>query len=141
MHPSSAKNRPRDTATRPTQDWQQHEHVAAAAQAEAQKLVDAAGSVELAKQAIDAASEPASSAPDSRSAFAERLGFDSYLEIFESAEPIVDSDQTVWMVVAVGHKFVVWNEGTLRPMHFKSREDAIDAIQSGRIGQGARPLE
>jgi hypothetical protein len=125
----------------PADEWPRHEHVAAPAQVAAQKLVDATGSVELAKQAIEAAGEPPADAANGRDGFARQNGFASYLEMFEAAEPIADTSRAVWLLAATGPDFVVWSERDLTAIRFGTRDDALTAIQRGQLGRGARPAE
>jgi hypothetical protein len=141
MQPSNAKKKTPNTPATDAEEWHRHEHVAGSAQVEAQKLVDALGSAQLAKHAVDAAAEPTPAASGSRDEFAKRLGFGSYLEMFESAEPIQDRAGSTWMVTAVGSRTAVWCERDLTATHYKSRDEAVAAIESGSLGTGANPAE
>ena len=57
--------------------WQEHEHVAPPVQNQAQKLLDEAGSPELAKHAVDAAAKTQPLPASAHDQFARQLGFAS----------------------------------------------------------------
>jgi hypothetical protein len=139
-----AANMKRDASNNPatpTDEWQNHEHVSGPSQLEAQHLVDTVGSTELAKQAVDAAAEPKRTESEQRDEFAKRLGFGSYLEMFESAEPLQDRAGQTWLVSAVGSKSAVWSEQDFTPTYFMNRDEAIAAIDSGSLGISPKPIE
>jgi hypothetical protein len=141
MQSANAKQNPSSTPATPTDEWQRHEHVSGPSQIEAQHLVDAVGSAELAKHAVDAAAEPTPPQGGQRDEFAKRLGFGSYLEMFESAEPIQDRAGATWLVSSVDTKSVVWSEQDLEPTYYNNRDDAVAAIESGILGIGVKPVE
>jgi hypothetical protein len=125
--------------------WAGHEHVADAAQIAAQRLVDAAGSVELAKQALANTKEPTETSSDAPAAsadsFAQQHGFGSYLELFEAAEPITDASQGVWMLAACRSGYMAWSEREYAAVRFADRAEAVAAIESGSLGVGGRPAK
>jgi hypothetical protein len=137
--PTRSKNaqfdRPKLSPAAANTKWERHEHEADLAQTAAQKLVDATGSVELAKQALENAREPPAEPERSRDAFAQQQGFASYLEMFEAAEPITGTDHAVWLVAVGRSTCVVWNERDLHAIHFTNHDDAVSAIESGSVSR------
>jgi hypothetical protein len=104
---SSAKNAER---------WSNHEHVTPAIQSEAQKLVDRAGTPELAKHAVDEAVQTAASAElgSAHDQFARQWGFPSYLAMFEASDPIVSAGGKQWCVTALAEdRWILWNDDDL----------------------------
>jgi len=93
---------------------------------EAKKLLETAGSPELAKQAANsAAGHPAAPTP-ANDTFAKRWSFASYLELFEASKSLGESEGKHWLVTNVGpEEWIVWNEQELRVVHTcKSLEEA-----------------
>jgi len=127
------------------EQWARHEHVADPAQIAAQRLVDATGSVELAKQVLNNATEPtndsAGSSAESRDLFARGQGFGSYLEMFEAAEPISDPSHGVWMIASIGSTCIAWSEREFVAITFANRDEAATAIARGSLGSGGRPVD
>jgi hypothetical protein len=114
--------------------WTRHEHVAPAVANQARHLVEQSGSPELAKQAIDAASQPPPAAASDKDAFARRHGFMSYLEMFEASTVIHPADGKNWCVTALpAGKWALWNEQDLRihSIHLSFDEARNSAPQSG----------
>lgn len=111
-----------------TAKWNEHEHVAENAKIDAQKLVDTAGSPELAKQAIDAASNDNAKDKD---ALAAQLGFDSYLDMFESSTIVTaPSGETFYITGERSGAWAVWSERTLDTgKRFKTMDDAEQFIR------------
>lgn len=68
-----------------SRQWTNHEHEAPAIHPVARRLVDEAGTPELAKQAID----QVATRSGSETALAEQFGAKSYLELFEASIPVV----------------------------------------------------
>jgi hypothetical protein len=105
--------------------WREHEHVSTPVENQAQKLLDQAGSPELAKHVIDAvaAARPASqergaiaqTQPASHhDHFARQLGFASYLSLFEGSTPVKSSAGRQWFVTALRtDHWIVWNDADL----------------------------
>jgi hypothetical protein len=94
----------------PSVEWNAHEHIAPAVELEAQRLIDKAGSPDLAKQAVDAASQhlAETSAPDQ---FVEQCGFSSRSELLASSSQLIAPDGTPWWVTNVRtDTWIVWNE-------------------------------
>jgi hypothetical protein len=110
-------------------EWTQHEHVADSAKIEAQKLVDTTGSPELAKQAIDAA---VSAAPKDKDELALRLGFVSYLDLFEASMLVRSaSGESYYVTCDHGGRWLVWSERILDSgKRFATREDAENSVRS-----------
>jgi len=118
-----------------SRQWSEHEHVSDQTQIEAQRLVNTTGSAELAKKAVEQASEPASGpaeAPGSREAFAKKLGFISYLDLFEASTPTTAADGTAWLVTAGPNQvWIAWNERDLDDSRrFATREEAMRSLQA-----------
>lgn len=90
-------------------DWTEHEHVSENVQREAQKLVDLAGSPELARNAIDVADQRQAALPsDDPTSTATRAviqedSFKKALEDFETSlvRPVVSGELTEWVTSAV----------------------------------------
>jgi hypothetical protein len=96
--------------------WSNHEHVTPAIQSEAQKLVDRAGTPELAKHAVDEAVQTAASAGlgSAHDQFARQWGFPSYLAMFEASDPIVSAGGKQWCVTALAEdRWILWNDDDL----------------------------
>lgn len=100
--------------------WREHEHVAPPVANQAQRLVDEAGSAELAKQAVDSLPHGPSDAktqPLAYSAhdqFARQLGFASYLSLFEASTPVRSAAGRQWLITALRtDEWVVWNDADL----------------------------
>ena len=117
----------------PTAHWQDHEHTSAQAQIEAQKLVDIAGSVELAKQAVAAATEPTIS--KNRDQFAQQLGFASFLEMFEASTVTSDASGGTWFITPLrAGELLVWNERDFEMVRrFRTSEEATAWIAESGI--------
>ncbi|HUE70912.1 MAG TPA: hypothetical protein VMP01_08480 [Pirellulaceae bacterium] len=114
------------------QAWPAHEeHVATPVQIEARKLLEQAGSPELAKHAVDsAAPRPAQGSPQDE--FARRLGFGSYLSLFEDSALLVSESHKQWFATAVARdEWILWNDADLQVVgRFPAREAAERAIPS-----------
>jgi hypothetical protein len=133
LHPgvrrtACVKKKMTTSASQPDRAWEEHEHVAAPSDVEAQKLVNATGSVELAKQALDKAREPTSPAA-SKEELAKQLGYVSYLELFEASTAISDAGGRPWFVTTDrAGSCLLWNEEDLTPSRHPTREAAMTAI-------------
>jgi hypothetical protein len=117
--------------------WQEHEHVAPPLQVQAQKLVDEAGSPELAKQAVDSAASGNPPPAVLDAAFGQMYGFDSAEDLFAASTPIGSADRQRWWVTQLGTSdWVAWNEADPRGNQvFESMEAAVQHIH--RQGEGA----
>lgn len=94
----------------PATEWSHHEHVTSPMKAQAKKLVDEAGSPELAKQAVDAAGKLHVVAAD-KDEFARRLEFTSYLDLFEASTAAASVEGKNWFITALrGGGWIVWND-------------------------------
>jgi hypothetical protein len=112
--------------------WAEHEHVAEPVQEQARKLVEEAGSKELAKQAIDNTDRPSALRPSSRDEFAQQLGFASYLELFEASQPLRTEGEKRWCATAVEDRWIVWNDQDLQASRpFDSAEAAAASVTRG----------
>ena len=98
----------------PPEAWQEHEHVAPPVQNQAQKLLDEAGSPELAKRAVDAAAKTQPLPVSAHDQFARQLGFASYLSLFEASTPIKSALGKQWLVTALRtDQWILWNDSDL----------------------------
>jgi len=118
--PSGLSGQPASSAS----EWNLHEHVAPAIELEAQQLIDHAGSPDLAKQAIDAASHHQVEPPSPADELAQQFGFVSAVQLLESSRPLTAQDGTPWWVTSIREEgWLVWNEQTLAaPQQFPSLE-------------------
>jgi hypothetical protein len=116
--------------------WSAHEHVSPVIQSQAQELIDATGSPELAKQALEAAqSEAERSAGDrlisEQDSFAKRWGFQSYLDLFEASSLVRSAAGKNWRLNVVAGGWIVWNETDLAASKvFATKQDALAAVPS-----------
>ena len=77
----------------------------------AQVLLHQAGSIELAKKAVEAAAHR-ESIPDFREdLFGQRFGFASRQELLAASAPLIAADGTQWWTTAIGdNRWMVWNQ-------------------------------
>jgi hypothetical protein len=117
------------TATQSAPEWHEQEHTAEPTNAQAQHLINQAGSPEMAKQAIDTVAaraqqgskadprDPARSSDSyeqRKSRLAEQLGYASYLELFEASTPVPTQDGKAWCVTSDHHgSWATWNDEEL----------------------------
>jgi len=68
-----------------------------------------------------------------KDAYAARLGFESFLALFENSTPVPSDDGRTWRAAALpGGKWAVWNEQELETgQRFTSREDAVGSVSGG----------
>jgi hypothetical protein len=118
-HPSDSGGPPAE-GSNAAAGWREHEHVAGPVQNDAQKLIDNAGSPELAKKAVDSAARDHKTQPSAagggsaKDRLARNHGFNSYLELFEASTTMSQSDGKNWFVTAVpGGKWIMWNDRDL----------------------------
>jgi len=120
-------------------DWGAHEHVADSAKAHAQQLVEHVGSVDLAKQALDAVGEtiqnpadPLKSVgqTDRQKNFCQSLGFASRDELILHSTPTASNDGKDWFETELSDgSWVVWNGDDLQAdRHFASRDEALASV-------------
>jgi hypothetical protein len=116
-------------------DWQQHEHIAPPVQVQAQKLLDEAGSPELAKHAVDeAARQPGKgSGPEE---LVKDWGFASWDEMITLSTNLVATDGASWWVTPRGDQgWMLWSHHDWQsPRLFASFEEA-----RRHVFQGAPP--
>jgi hypothetical protein len=107
-----------------TAEWIQHEHVAVPLQLEAQKLLDEAGSPDLAKQAIDAAAE-AQASDSPRERMARQSGFASWAELEATSIPLSQAAGNPWFAAPItGEQWIAWNQHSCEiTQEFASLED------------------
>jgi hypothetical protein len=119
--------------------WREHVHVTTPIENQARKLLDEAGSPELAKHAVDSAAQghglPAKTQPLAASVhdqFARQLGFGSYLSLFEASTPLVSAVGKQWFTTALRtDQWVIWNDADLAPAGtYPTREAAERAVPS-----------
>lgn len=113
----------------PATEWQRHEHQAEAVLIQAQRLMNEAGTVELAKQALDTVANDREAEMEE---FAHGWGFETCQSMVESSHAVVSSDAQGWRVVAVhGDEWVMWNEHDL-PHHGFGTDHAAAEDASGQ---------
>ena len=112
--------------------WQEHEYVVPPVQIQAQKLLDEAGSPNLAKHAVDAAAKTQPLSASAHDQFARQLGFASYLSLFEASTPLRSAVGKQWFVTALRTDlWVVWNDSDLSTAGtYPTREAAGRAVPS-----------
>jgi len=116
-------------------DWQQHEHVTAPLQAQAQKLLEEAGSPELAKHAVDEAARQ-----HTEQAGPEKLvqewGFGSWDELITLSTNLIAPDGASWWITPHHHQgWMLWNHNEWQAHKlFGSFEEA-----RSHVFQGAPP--
>lgn len=68
-----------------------------------------------------------------KDAYAARLGFESFLALFENSTTVQSGDGKTWRIAALPDgKWTVWNEQELETgQRFTSKEDAVGSV-SGR---------
>jgi hypothetical protein len=114
--------------------WSAHEHIATPVQIEAQKLLEQAGSPELAKHAVDvAAIGRGEGSPQDQ--FARRLGFASYLSLFEDSSLLFAQQDKQWFVTAIRNgEWILWNDADLMVTGIYATKDA--ALRAARRNSG-----
>jgi len=108
--------RTESSSAKSAERWPSHEHITPAIQNEAQKLVDRAGTPELAKHAVDEAVQSAAAAGlgSAHDQFARQWGFPSYLAMFEASDPILSAGGKQWCVTALAEdRWILWNDDDL----------------------------
>lgn len=111
-----ARGAARDFATSPPAgeptEWKDHEQITAPLKAQAERLVQEAGSPERAKHAVDAAAESRPVAAADKDEFARRSGFTSYLSMFEESTKVGSWGDKNWFItpLAGGGGWIVWND-------------------------------
>jgi hypothetical protein len=116
-----------------TEDWHLHEHVADSAKVRAQALVDQVGSVDLAKQAVEAVGRAVvhlASDTSSGDTLDQILGFACREELERASSPIESNDGKTWFLTQLPDcAWAVWNtQQRLSERQFNSREEAIASI-------------
>jgi hypothetical protein len=116
-----------------TKDWHIHEHVADSAKAQAQALVEHVGSVDLAKQAVEAVGKAVvhlAGDASSGDALEQSLGFASREELERASAPIDSNDGKTWFLTQLSEgAWAVWNtQQQLSERQFNSRDEAIASI-------------
>jgi len=94
---------------------------------QAQMLIHQAGSIELAKNAVDGAAER-ETIPDFREdTFAQRFGFASRPALLAASTPLTAADGTPWWTTAIADNgWVVWNQ------HDMSASKTYSSLQEAR---------
>jgi len=115
-----------------SETWREHEHVAPPVQIQAQKLLDEAGSPDLAKHAVDAAAKTQPLPASAHDQFARQLGFASYLSLFEASTPLMSAVGKQWFVTALRtDQWILWNDSDLAAAGaYPTRETAERAVPS-----------
>ncbi len=122
----------------PVVDWSQHEHMADSVTKEAQRLVNLAGSVALALQAVEAAAEPAPAAV--KDSFARELGFGGVAELRAATAVVEGHDGADWNLTRdSAGDWIAWNEQRVEICgRFPSRESGMAALRGGAEADGWR---
>lgn len=112
-----------DAATAPRT---REEQVDPSTQAEARQLLERTGSAELAKFAIDVASEGAAgNSAASPNELASRWGFASYLDLFEASIPhLSPSGRTRMLTPLARSRWIVWEQDALAAARVFETQDA-----------------
>ncbi|MGE0759059.1 MAG: hypothetical protein AB7O38_18720 [Pirellulaceae bacterium] len=107
------------------QEWKEHEHVAPAVQVEAEKLVERAGSAELAKQAIDEVSQQEKRLAAQREELARQHGFPSLDAMLASSIRLSAPDGSAWWATEIQHEgWMIWSD---RELAVKRRFPTLEA--------------
>ena len=121
-----------ETGAKTARTWSTHEHLADSVSLEAQRLVNMAGSVELAKQAVDAAVE--ATPGGEHGPLADELGYPSSAEMLKATITVVAADGCQWRVTLDRRgRWVAWSErhaGVRR--YYPAKDDAVEHLQTGR---------
>lgn len=101
-------------------EWRNHEHVSDQLINHARRLLQAAGSLEHARHALDLAAEdeeefpPGAAVPVSlarHEEFARECGYATYAEMSHFAEPVGDAEDKDWYLTPIhGGHWVIWND-------------------------------
>ena len=94
---------------------------------QAQILIHQAGSLALAKDAVDGAAQR-EAIPDFREdLFAQRFGFASRLELLAASTPLIAADGASWWTTAVAdNRWIVWSQNDM------SASDSYATLQEAR---------
>jgi hypothetical protein len=124
----NSSNREHSQQSPGTDRWSSHEHVADSVVAEAQKLVNLAGSVELAKESLKATLEPLPQAQ--QVGLAKQFGYDTFEELLAASTVISLADKSIWCVTTDrSGRWAVWNLYAIDEIRrFDSRTDALASI-------------
>ena len=106
------------------------DHVSGDVAAQAQRLLNEVGSVELAKQAVDVVGNSATPSDDElehKNLFALALNFESYEQLAAASEPVASNDGLPWRLTPLANDtWAVWNDSQLHlDRHYASREEAL----------------
>ncbi len=112
-------------------EWQDHEHLSQQVQLDAQRLVESAGTPELAKRAVDLARARRPTVTMDKDEFARALGYVSYLDLFEASTVHTTRDGSRLCVTVMKHgKWLVWDKAEMLVIgEFDSTEDALRQIE------------
>lgn len=120
-------------------EWGDHEHVSESVKADAQRLVEQVGSVDLAKQAVDSVGQVSANPADPLKSleksdrqqnFFHSLGFESRDELFQRSASTPSNDGKHWYETELNDgSWVVWNDEQLQAdRHFASRDEALASV-------------
>jgi hypothetical protein len=110
-----------------SQDWSQQKHTAEVVMDEARHLVQAAGTAELAKQAIDAVTPPSAAKEE----LAHDLGYDSVRAMMEQTEVVpLPGGSFMYLTTDSDNYWVAWRDKSFYDIQrFDSRLQAISCLQ------------
>lgn len=118
-----------DTATgqidSPT-DWREHEHQSSALNVSAIKLLNEAGTLGLAIQALETAERLLNDADAYELALANGCGHESYSELVAASKTVGDEDDVPWYLTELPDgRWLAWNKKSLHHARdFESQESA-----------------
>jgi len=132
--PTQAKRPPQAASLKQEQrpatvEWK--EHVSEAAQAAAVRLLDTAGSAEIAKHAIDVDDERQETSPTAHHELAVRVGFASYLDLASTSMRIGGAGDGApeWYITPLpSGRWIAWNDVDLREQDFPTHAAAEDGV-------------
>lgn len=130
---SSFTNHPTGEAA--DHDWTGHEHVTENVRHQAQKLIDEIGSVDLAKQAVEAVGDVTTLANEATQQegqvrLANSLGFNTVEELWQASSSVPANDGKNWYITKVGDSsWAVWNDQQFQAeRHFSDRDEALASV-------------
>ena len=133
VDPRKSRVRRNDEVDRsPAEAWTLHEHIADAISNEAQKLVNMAGSVELAKEALESTVEPLSTSQ--KQELAKQLGYESFDDLLAASNVMTLSDGSTWCLTADrSGAWLVWNVYAVDiAQRFDSKDEALAMMRQPR---------
>lgn len=125
--PTRGQRKANATNAKDAAAWQQHEHISQEAQAAADRLLNAVGTAELAKHAVDVVAEGSMAGSTPHHDLATRVGFASYLDLASASKSVagIHHSQEGWHITPLqSGRWIVWNDSELREQQFDNRTAA-----------------